>query len=137
MANATLSEKAQALCLTTFSVLALILAGVGIHGVLAYSVTQQHREIGIRIALGANPANVARIVLRQAGTLAFIGAAGGVAGALGITELIRNSVYGITPQDPTVFVTSALVLIAVAALAAWFPARRATRVNPVEALRAE
>jgi len=137
MDNATLSEKAQTLSLMTFSLLALILAAVGIHGVLAYSVAQQRRDIGIRMALGASHRDVAWSILRQASLLALIGAVAGLLGSLAISPLIRGSLFGIGPQDPTVFVTSGLVLVVIAALAAWFPARRATLVNPVEALRAE
>jgi putative ABC transport system permease protein len=136
MENATVSEKAQTLCLTTFSLLALILAAVGIHGVLAYSVTQQRRDIGVRMALGANHRDVAWSIFRQAGKLALLGAGVGLLGALVISSVFRAALYGVAPQDPTVYLTSGLVLVLIAGIAAWLPARRATRVNPVEALRA-
>ena len=137
MSNTTLSEKGLTLCLTLFSTLALVLAAVGLHGVLAYSVAQQSRDIGIRMALGANHRHIAWNVLRQAGLLALIGVAGGAASALVISHLIRSTLYGIAPHDPVVFVVAATVLVLIAALAAWLPARRATKVDPMVALRAD
>jgi putative ABC transport system permease protein len=137
MGNSTLSEKAQTRCLTIFSLLALILAAVGIYGLLAYSVTQRQREIGIRLALGAGHRTIAWAILRQAGLLTLVGTCAGGLGALGVSHLMRASLYSVGPEDPFVFVASAVVLVVIGALAAWLPARRATRVNPVEALRAE
>lgn len=137
MENATVSQKAQMVFLVTFSALAVALAAVGIYGLFAYRVRQQQREIGIRIALGADPKRVAWRVFRQAATLVLIGAVGGVFSALGLSQMLRASLYGIGPHDPIVYVSSAAVLVLIAGLAAWLPANRATRVNPVDALRAE
>ena len=137
MENGTLPERALTLCVTTFSLLAVTLAAVGIYGVLAYSVTQQRRDIGIKMALGANYRDIAWSILRHAGLLALAGVAAGGLGALGVSELLRAFLYGTAPQDPAVFVTAAFALVGIAAIAAWFPARRAARVNPVETLRAE
>jgi putative ABC transport system permease protein len=137
MNHSTIGDKGLTLCLATFSLLAVTLAAVGIYGVLAYSVTQQRRDIGIKMALGANYREIAWGVLRHAGLLALAGVVIGALGALGISQLLRALLYGTAPQDPAVFVTSAVVLVLIAAIAAWFPARRATQVNPVETLRAE
>ena len=137
MENSTRGEKALTHCLTTFSLLAVTLAAVGIYGVLAYSVNQQRRDIGIRMALGANYRDIAWRVLRHAGLLALAGVVVGGLGALGISQLLRALLYNTAPQDPAVFVSAALVLVLIAATAAWFPARRAARVNPIETLRAE
>lgn len=137
MSNDTVGEKGLALCLAVFSAFALVLAAVGIYGVLAYNVAQQRRDIGIRMALGASHRDVAWTVLRHAGLLALLGAAGGMLGALGVSHVIRAALYGIGPQDPVAFAGAAAILVLIAALAAWLPARRAARVNPVEALRAE
>jgi ABC-type antimicrobial peptide transport system permease subunit len=115
----------------------MVLAAVGIHGLLAYRVRQQEREIGIRMALGANPRDVVWSVLRQAIFLMLAGAVGGLVGALALSQVIRSNLYGVAPTDPLVFMLSAGVMVILAALATWLPARRATRVNPVEALRAE
>jgi predicted permease len=137
MANSTVSEKAQTFGLAAFSLLALTLAAVGIYGLLAYSVAQRQREIGIRMALGASRHAVAWSIVRQAGILALAGVGVGGLGALGATRLLRASLYGIAPSDPVAFAAAALVLLLMAGVASWLPARKATRVNPMEALRAD
>ena len=124
--------------LAIFAGLALALASVGIYGVMAYSVAQRTREMGIRIALGADTRSVVSLILRQGLLLVGIGLALGLLGSLGVGALIRILLYGATVWDPViVFSLVAVILTAVAALACWLPARRATRVDPLVALRAE
>jgi ABC-type antimicrobial peptide transport system permease subunit len=120
-----------------FSVLALVLAVVGVHGVLRYSVAQRVHEIGIRMSLGASSRQVTTLVLRQALTWAALGLALGVGGALAAGRLLRTLLYGITPTDAPTWIGVSTVFLAAVVAAAWGPARRATRVDPVECLRAE
>ena len=120
-----------------FAATALVLACIGIYGVMAYSVAQRTREMGIRIALGAGAERVLALVLRDGMKLVLVGLAIGVVGSLGAGQLLSNQLYRVTGTDPLVFAMVAFVLLAVALLACWLPARRATRINPVEALRAE
>jgi predicted permease len=119
----------------TFGVLGLVLAGIGIYGVLAYHVAQRSREFGIRIALGATRRDVVALVLGKGALLAGIGAASGLGIAAGVTHFLRSFLYGVSPLDPVTFVAVPLVLLAVALLATWLPARRATQVQPVAVLR--
>jgi putative ABC transport system permease protein len=120
-----------------FSIVALLLASAGIFAVVAYSVSMRTREMGIRLALGAQPWKIVQLVVTEGMTLPLIGLAIGVVAALAATRLLQASLYGITPTDPVVFAASVGMLIAVSAAACLVPARRATRVNPMEALRAE
>jgi putative ABC transport system permease protein len=115
---------------------ALLLGLVGIYGVVSFIVSQRTAEIGVRLALGAEPSGVAAMIVRQGGSVALAGVAGGVAAALAGGRLITSLLYGVSPRDPAVFVTTAVTVLAVATLACWLPARRAARVSPVEALRA-
>jgi ABC-type antimicrobial peptide transport system permease subunit len=118
-------------------VMALVLGIVGIYGVIAYGVTQRTREIGIRIALGAHPAGLQQMFVRHGLLLAGIGAALGLAAAAGLTRLMSSLLFGVAALDPVTYAGVAAILIAAAALASYFPARRATAVDPIEALRAE
>jgi putative ABC transport system permease protein len=123
--------------LGAFAAMALALAAVGIYGVISYAVTQRTQEIGIRMALGAQRSSVLAMVLRQALTLAGVGIAIGAVGALLLTGLMKNLLYGVAPSDPVTFAAVAVILGLVAATAAAIPGLRATRVDPVVALRAE
>jgi putative ABC transport system permease protein len=123
--------------LSGFALLALVLAAVGIYGVISYSVTQRTQEIGIRMALGAQRAAVLRMVVGQAMTLAGIGLVAGAAGAWLLTQFMRKLLFGVTPSDPLTFGAVSVLLALVAAVAASVPGLRATRVDPVIALRSE
>jgi ABC-type lipoprotein release transport system permease subunit len=132
--SAALSQENLFARLTiVFGLLALLLAMIGLYGTTAYSVTRKTHEIGIRMALGANPANVLGMVIRQGITLALIGVAVGTVAALGVTRLISSMIFGVTPYDPITFILVAAVLVAVALLACFIPARRAMRVDPMVA----
>jgi putative ABC transport system permease protein len=120
-----------------FAVMAVVLASIGIYGVMSYSVTQRAHEIGIRMALGAARRNVLRMVMSQGLVLVGAGVAIGVVGAFGLTRLIASQLFGVRPTDPTTFGLVALTLIGVAVVATFVPAMRATRVDPVVALRDE
>lgn len=137
MANGAISETAQAACLTAFSVLALILAAVGMYGLLAYVVTQRTGEFGIRLALGAQRSEVVASVLRDGLKTILLGGAVGVAGAILVTPLIASELYGVRPLDLTTFTAVTLVMLAVSTAACWIPARRASNVDPMVALRHE
>ncbi len=129
--------RVSMILLGVFALMALVLAAVGIYGVLSYTVTQRTRELGIRMALGAESNSVMRLVVGQAMAPAIIGVLVGLAGALGATRLMSSLLFGVSATDPVTFIAVALFLLAVAAIAAWVPALRATRVDPLIALRAE
>lgn len=123
--------------LTIFGCSALLLAAIGIYGLMAYSVEQRTQEIGIRMALGAESHNVRNMVIVQGMRLALIGVVIGIAASFGLTRLIATFLFGVKSWDPTVFAIVPLILSAVALFAVWLPARRATRVDPIDALRYE
>ena len=123
--------------LSSFAIVALALASVGIYGVLAYLVTQRTREIGIRMALGAPAADALRLVLREGMAPVVLGAGAGMIATLAATRAIRSMLFGVTPLDPVSFAAAPAVLATVALLACYLPARRATRVDPLTALREE
>jgi putative ABC transport system permease protein len=137
IANGAISETAQAACLAAFSALALILAAVGIYGLLAYVVTQRTGEFGIRLALGAQRATVVRSVLGDGLKTTLIGAAAGLGAAVLAAPLLATQLYGVHPLDLATFITVTLLMIAVSIAACWIPARRASKVDPMVALRYE
>jgi ABC-type antimicrobial peptide transport system permease subunit len=135
---ATLSgHRFNARLLTLFAVVALTLAAVGLFGLVSYIVQQRTREIGVRMALGARAADVRALVVQQGMKPALIGLGVGLALAAGAVRLLRGLLYGVQPWDPLTFAGAAAVLTATALAACYAPARRATRVDPVEALRGE
>jgi len=129
--------RMYAVLLGIFAAVGVVLAAVGIYGVLAYSVTRRTREIGIRMALGAQPSAVMRLVLGQSFVLTGVGVGLGVAGAAMMTRYLKGMLFGLTPLDPMTFAAVSVLFAAVAAIASFVPAHRATTVNPLVALRAE
>ncbi|HEV2351266.1 MAG TPA: ABC transporter permease [Terriglobia bacterium] len=123
--------------MSVFAGLALALASVGVYGVIAYSVEQRRHEIGIRMALGASRRNVLGLILRQGLVLSLIGTAAGLSGALALARVMRSMLFGVQPTDPATYAVVALLLTGVALLASYLPARRATKVDPMVALRYE
>ncbi len=130
-------ERIFAVLSSGFGVLALALACVGIYGIMAYSVANRRNEIGIRLALGAQPRQVRAMILRESTWLSVAGIVAGVGTALFLTRLVKSMLYGIQPNDPLTIAGGVLLLLAVALAASWIPARRAARVQPMEALRHE
>jgi putative ABC transport system permease protein len=120
-----------------FGGIALFLAAIGVYGVISYGVSQRTQEIGVRVALGAGRRHVVGMVIRQGLSLAGLGIGLGLAGAFGVTRVVSSLLFGVSPQDPVSFAAVALFLSAVAVLASYMPARRATRVDPIVALRLE
>ncbi|HEY1676286.1 MAG TPA: ABC transporter permease [Candidatus Sulfotelmatobacter sp.] len=137
VAEANAQTRFEMLLLTVFAAVALALAAVGIYGVISYSTSRRTHEVGVRMSLGATRADVLLLVMRQGMWLALAGAVTGIAGALLISRLMANLLYGVKPTDPPTFCAVAVGLGAVAMLACYIPARRAMRINPVSALRYE
>jgi predicted permease len=136
--NATMQmERAFAALTAGFGVLALALACVGIYGIMAYSVAQRTNEIGIRLALGAQPGQVRGMILRESTWLTAAGIVSGVGAALGLTRLVKSMLFGVTPNDPVTLAAGIALLLGVAMAATWIPARRAASVQPMDALRHE
>ena len=125
------------LLLVLFATTATLIATCGIYGLMAYAVTQRRREIGVRMALGAERRDVLRLVLTRALRIVVAGLIVGLAGAVGVTRVLQRFLFGVTPTDPIAFTIVTLLLMAVGLMAAWLPARRATRIDPCAALRAE
>jgi putative ABC transport system permease protein len=137
VADSVARPRFYAVLLGIFASIAVALAAVGIYGIMSYSVSQRTREIGIRIALGAETREVLGLVLRQGMTLAAIGIMVGLGGALAVSRYLENMLFGITPFDGSTFAAVLILLTAISAIACYVPARRATRVDPIIALRYE
>jgi predicted permease len=137
MGHSTARQSFQMLLLTIFGSVALLLAAIGIYAIMAYSVEQRNQEMGIRMALGANRNTIRRLVVWQGMSLAFAGVVAGMGASLGVTRLLSNFLFGVKPWDPTVFVSAPIILTAIALLAVWVPAARASKLDPMRALRAE
>jgi predicted permease len=133
----TAARRFQTSLIGLFSLAALLLSAIGIYGLMHYFVEQRTNEIGVRMALGARQGNVLALVLRQGLALAGFGIVAGMLGAWGLTRLLSSLLFGVTPTDPLTFAAAPAILLAVAALACWIPARRASRIDPVLALRQE
>ena len=136
-AESTASQDFDTLLMSIFGCIALLLAAIGVYGLMAYAVAQRTREIGIRLALGAESADVRNMVIAQGMRLAALGIAIGLASSFGLTRLISSFLFGVKPHDPLAFVLAPAVLAAVALMAVWLPAHRAARVDPATALRCE
>jgi ABC-type antimicrobial peptide transport system permease subunit len=128
-------ERIVAMLSGFFGGLALLLAGLGLYGVTSYAVSRRRGEIGIRLALGAAPESVVRLVLGRVSVLVGIGIVVGAGLSLWASQFVSTLLYGLEPRDPTTLAASAGVLAAVAAIAGWLPARRASRIDPAEVLR--
>jgi ABC-type antimicrobial peptide transport system permease subunit len=137
MDAALMRERLLALISTVFGALAALLAAIGLYGVIAYSVSRRTREIGVRLALGARPHRVLRLVLRETFGLAVVGILCGLPVALAATRVLAGFLFGVKRDDPFVFTASIALLVSAAAIAGSIPARRAARVDPVDALRSE
>jgi putative ABC transport system permease protein len=130
-------RRFSALLMVIFGFVALVLASIGLYGMMSYSVAQRTSEIGIRVALGAQRRDVLTMVIKQAIGLALLGVIAGLVAALALAQLFRNLLFGVGVADPLTLGAVALVLFGVAVLASFVPARRATKIDPIEALRYE
>jgi predicted permease len=137
VADSISSKRFTMVLLGAFAALALLLASIGIYGVLSYMVGQRTREIGVRLALGAQRFDVLKMVLRDGARMTLVGVIVGLIGAFGLTRLMASMLFGVRPTDPITFVGVAVLLSAIALLACYVPARRAMKVDPMEALRHE
>jgi len=137
VAASVAQPRFRMLLLVLFAMTATLIATCGIYGLMAYAVTQRRREIGVRMALGAERRDVLRLVLARALRIVVVGVIVGLAGAVGVTRVLQRFLFGVTPTDPIAFTIVTLLLMAVGLMAAWLPARRATRIDPCAALRAE
>ena len=135
--NAIAPQRLNLILLGVFAGIALVLALIGLYGVLAYAVAQRHREIGVRMALGARPRDVARLVLSQGFVIIATGIAAGLGAATWLSRYVRTQLYAVSPLDPAVYAGVAALLAAVAIVACVIPARRAAKVDPMVALRYE
>ena len=137
VAASVAQPRFRMLLLLLFAMAATLIATCGIYGLMAYAVTQRRHEIGVRMALGAQRRDVLRLVLKRALRIVLAGVIVGIAGAAGVTRVLQRFLFGVTPTDPIAFTVVTLLLITVGLIAAWLPARRATRIDPCAALRAE
>jgi ABC-type antimicrobial peptide transport system permease subunit len=128
-------ERVVAILSGFFGGLALLLAGLGLYGVTSYAVSRRRTELGIRMALGANPGGVVALVLRRVAILVGVGVIVGIGASLWAARFIRTLLYGLQPQDTTTLVAASAVLVGIGAMAGWLPARRASRIDPAQVLR--
>jgi ABC-type antimicrobial peptide transport system permease subunit len=135
--HSTARESFNMTLLSIFGASALILASIGIYGLMAYSVQQRTQEMGVRMALGADRAKIRNLVVWQGMQLTIAGVVVGIGAAFGLTRLIASFLFGVKSWDPIAFVTVPLILVIVALLAVWLPAHRASRLDPMQALRVE
>jgi putative ABC transport system permease protein len=137
VSDSVASRRLNMVLLGIFAAVAAALAAVGIYGVMSYTVAQRTHEVGIRIALGARPSDILKLLVGHAALLAVIGAGIGLVGAFALTRLMSSLLYGISPTDPVTFAIITLVIILIALIASLIPARRALKVDPIVALRQE
>jgi ABC-type antimicrobial peptide transport system permease subunit len=137
VSRSTARQTFNMLLLTIFGAVALVLAAIGIYGLMAYSVQQRTQEIGIRMALGADRSTIRGLVVWNGMRLALVGVALGIGAAFGLTRLIASFLFGVKSWDPMVFVCVPIILCAVALMAVWLPATRAAKLDPMQALRVE
>ena len=137
LSRAVARPRFQSLLLTIFAAIALLLAAIGIFGVMSYSVAQRTSEIGIRVALGAQRRQILELIVGQGAVLALTGALAGIAGAVALTRFLRSLLFEVSATDPGIFVAVPILLCAVALAASYLPARRAAAVDPIVALRYE
>ena len=137
MGRSTARQSFNMLLLTIFGAVALLLAAIGIYGLMAYSVAQRTQEMGIRMALGADRDTIRKLVVWHGMRLALVGVVAGIVTSFGLTRLLSTFLFGVKPWDPVVFVAAPIILTAIALLAVWLPAARASKVDPMQALRAE
>jgi predicted permease len=130
-------QRFTMLLLSVFGLISLVLGGAGLYGVMSYTVARQTKEIGVRMALGAQRGNILRMVLREAGTLVIAGMVIGIAASLAGAQLLRSLLFGIAPRDPLPLIAMCGVLLLTGLFAAWWPARRAASIDPMQALRSE
>jgi putative ABC transport system permease protein len=137
VAGANARPRFTLVLLATFAGVALVLAAVGIYGVISYAVSRRTHEIGVRMALGATPRSVVRLIVGQGMRVVAVGVAVGLAGALLVTRLMTNVVYGIRVTDPVTYAAVSVLLVVVALVASYVPARRATRIDPLASMRTD
>jgi len=137
VASSVATPRFQTVLLAVFAGVGLVLTAVGLYGVMTYGVAQRTRELGIRLALGARPVEVLALVLRGGLVLIVSGLAAGIVAGAFASRLLASALYGVSPLDPVTFAAVAAVLLSVATLASYLPARRATRIDPIAALRSE
>jgi ABC-type antimicrobial peptide transport system permease subunit len=133
----TAQPRFRTFLLTAFASIALLLSAIGIYGVMAYAVTRRTNEIGVRMALGARPVNILRLIVSESTKLVLLGASLGVIGSYAVTRVMRSLLFGVSSTDPLTFATVTFLLCFVALLATYVPARRASHIDPLVAMRYE